>query len=150
MIRVSLVVAGAGVTLDNGPTRVDLQPGHPSEYDGDAEWHASLHDGSIVKLNAMVTRGRYTARIVPLRATMHVPSGCIALVLTLRGASILRTCRGGKTLMLREAHVATRLADGEAFEIEPARVETQNDAKAHIEVHAPHAALVIIERATCG
>ncbi|MEX3816319.1 HutD family protein [Paraburkholderia sp. BR13439] len=87
MNRVSLVVRGVGVTLNAGSRRIDMRRGCVSaEYDGDAIWQASLLDGPVLKLNAIVARERYTARIVVLREPMHLPSGCLALVLTLHGA----------------------------------------------------------------
>ncbi|MGF6546739.1 HutD family protein [Paraburkholderia youngii] len=156
MTRVSLVVEGAGVTLDDGPVRVELLSACASAYEGDADWHASLHNGPVIMLNAMVTRGRYSACIVPLFAERHVSSGCFALVLTLHGATVVRPARQcaayNASITLDEAHVAIRDASGGAFDLAPAHCES-DDASGHStpnKAHRPYAALVLIRSTTHG
>ncbi|MGF6980332.1 environmental stress-induced protein Ves [Paraburkholderia sp. JPY465] len=156
MTRVSLVVDGAGVTLDSGSARIELLPARAAAYDGDADWRASLHNGPVMKLNAMVTRGRYSACIVPVFAERHVPSDCFALLLTLHGATVVlptkQDAASKASTTLAEAHVATRNASGAAFDLSPAQREADDasDSSTPSKEHRPYAALVLIRSTTHG
>ncbi|WP_258187870.1 HutD family protein [Trinickia symbiotica] len=152
MTRVSLVMEGAGVTLDDGTMRVELRPGRPSEYDGGATWHATLRDGPVVKLNAMAARGRYRARITPLYEAAHVQTGCFALVVTLRASCIVCATDSTDAIVHDAVHVASRIADCPALDIAPSNIK--DGGKVSIEAPpdapAPYGALVIIEAVSGG
>lgn len=108
MTRQSLIVKGAGVTLQYETSRVELVPGRPIEYDGDMEWRATLRDGPVVALNTMVDQSRFRAEVILLRKPLLVPSRCFALVLPLNGNCAWRTRDLATATMLEADMVMTR------------------------------------------
>lgn len=52
--RHSIVIAGAGLELRSGSTRLDLRPGAVATYDGGLPWRSTLRDGAVQVLNVMV------------------------------------------------------------------------------------------------
>ncbi|MGF6976176.1 environmental stress-induced protein Ves [Paraburkholderia sp. JPY465] len=83
--RISLVLRGAGVTLRDERSTVQLRPFEAAGYDGDAQWNATLVDGPVTVLNAMTSRGRYRARIRNILEPLTVQSGCLVAVVALHG-----------------------------------------------------------------
>lgn len=108
MTRQSLIVKGAGVTLQHEASRVELVPGLPIEYDGDMEWRATLRDGPVVALNTMVDPSRFRAEVILLRKPLFLPSRCFALVLSLNGSCAWRSGGLATATMLDANTVMTR------------------------------------------
>jgi uncharacterized protein len=132
MARLSLVLQGAGVTLRDDAVQCPLRRGVVAEYDGDIAWNASLLDGPVLALNAMVERGAYRARLHPLmnEIAVPVPRGCFAVALTMGAPCTLDI--DGATSTLEAAHVLLRDEHGPAL-----RVASPGDMQA---------ALAIVER----
>lgn len=62
--RVSVVLSGAGVTLQGDGTSVPLRPRVPAVFDGNAQLQSTLVGGSVRVLNLFVLRGKAMARVV--------------------------------------------------------------------------------------
>ncbi|HEX7936561.1 MAG TPA: HutD family protein [Paraburkholderia sp.] len=118
MDRMSLVIRGAGVELRHEAREVVLAPGRAARYDGEFAWQATLRDGPVVALNAMVVRTRFRARMVPLRETTFVAGGpfvpfaAFALVLPLGGRCAWRTPDMTTATPLESDAVLMRPMDG--------------------------------------
>lgn len=95
--RISLVLRGAGVTLRDERSTVTLKPFEALEYDGDAQWNATLVDGPVTALNVMTARGRYRAGIRSIREPLTVPPGCLVAVVALHGGCAWRDATGAST-----------------------------------------------------
>ncbi|MCA3800051.1 MAG: HutD family protein, partial [Burkholderia sp.] len=86
--RVSLVLSGNGVSLTGTDVVVRLVPWIAAEYDGDADWHATLIDGPSLALNVMTRKDRYRASVRLVDAPRVVRPGCSAIVVAMaRGCS---------------------------------------------------------------
>ncbi|WP_244831431.1 HutD family protein [Caballeronia sp. TF1N1] len=119
MTRQSLVMTGAGVTLQDDAVQCHLRRGIAMEYDGGVAWQATLHDGPVVALNVMALRGRYRARIEPLRDAAFVPLECVALVLTMNGRCLVHAADSDDEIVLAEGHVLTRMPGAPALHLAP-------------------------------
>lgn len=84
--RQSLVLRGGGVVLREKSTVVTLEPFEALEYDGDANWNATLIDGPVTALNVMTTKGRYRVSIRAIVEPLIVQPGCPIAALALHGA----------------------------------------------------------------
>lgn len=83
--RISLVLRGRGLTLRDENVAVQLRPFETVEYNGDAEWKASLIDGPVTALNVMIAQGRYRTRVRAVLDSMIVRPKCAAIVVALDG-----------------------------------------------------------------
>jgi uncharacterized protein len=83
--RLSLVLRGSGVTLQNADSIVSLRTFSAVEYDGDTDWNATLIDGPVTALNVMTMKGRYRVRVRVICEPLIVPAGCVAAVVALHG-----------------------------------------------------------------
>ncbi|HDR9318575.1 TPA: HutD family protein [Burkholderia vietnamiensis] len=81
--RISLILTGNGVTLTGHEAVVQLRPLVAREYDGDADWDATLIDGPSMALNVMTVKGRYVANVRPVDQPAVVPPGCPAIAVAL-------------------------------------------------------------------
>ncbi|WP_089161436.1 HutD/Ves family protein [Caballeronia sordidicola] len=141
MTRQSLIVKGAGVTLQHEASRVELVPGRSIEYDGDMEWWATLRDGPVVALNTMVDQSQFRAEVILLRKPLLVPSRCFALVLPLNGSCAWRTRDLATATMLDADMVMTRGHGGPDILLIPLGDLTQDERYAA----GNSTALVLIE-----
>ncbi|WP_249189563.1 HutD/Ves family protein [Burkholderia ambifaria] len=81
--RVSLVLSGNGVTLTGNDMDLRLRPWVVGQYDGDADWHATLIDGPSLALNVMNRKERYRASVRLVDAPLVVRPGCLAIVVAM-------------------------------------------------------------------
>ncbi|MBN3785805.1 HutD family protein [Burkholderia sp. Ac-20353] len=85
MSRVSLILSGRGVVLRNNEAVVPLRPMLVTEYDGDADWGATLVDGPSVALNAITAKRRYRANVRLVDEPIAIAPGSPAIVVALGG-----------------------------------------------------------------
>ena len=84
--RISLVLRGDGVALQDGDDIVMLEPFEAVEYDGGANWNATLIGARITVLNVMRRTGVYRARVQAIVHPVIVEPGCAAIIVALDGA----------------------------------------------------------------
>lgn len=84
--RVSFILRGNGVTLDDGVSTIQLAPFCAVEYDGGTAWNARLVGGPVTALNVMTAAGRYRTTVGPIADTSTVRPGCTAIVIALDSA----------------------------------------------------------------
>ncbi|OZI74845.1 HutD/Ves family protein [Bordetella genomosp. 12] len=89
LTRLSVIVAGAGLVLQDGPRSVTLMPGVAAVYDGAPAWQASLRQGACVALNVMARAGQYHLSARRLDGSAEVPAHAHALVLAWDGPARL-------------------------------------------------------------
>jgi hypothetical protein len=142
--RVSFVLRGNGVVLEDGATTVRLRPHQAVEYDGGQAWNARLVDGPVTALNVMSAAGRCRTTVIALVDAIVVPPGCAAIVVAL--GSECRYSEPGldkpRSIGVGQIMVASHL--DRPLRIEPALRTTA----AGREVELP--LLVTIEPATAG
>ncbi|WP_321867373.1 HutD/Ves family protein [Paraburkholderia tropica] len=83
--RLSLVLRGNGVTLRDKHTVVMLKAFEAIEYDGAADWNATLIDGPVTALNVMTSKGRYRVKVRAIVEPLVVHAGCTAAVIATHG-----------------------------------------------------------------
>jgi environmental stress-induced protein Ves len=81
--RVSLVLRGAGVTLEGNGTVVTLKPAEAIEYDGGCAWQASLVDGPVTVLNVMRLASFPRPNVSVVVRPTTVPPNCTAVLIAL-------------------------------------------------------------------
>ena len=86
--RISLVLRGDGVTLQDGDDLVMLEPFEAVEYDGGANWNATLIGARVTALNVMTRAGVCRARVRAIVQPVIVGPGCAAIVVALDGACL--------------------------------------------------------------
>ncbi|WP_087039153.1 HutD/Ves family protein [Caballeronia arvi] len=86
--RISLVLRGDGVVLRDGDDVVMLRPFEAVEYDGDANWSATLIGARVTVLNVMTCVGVCRARVQAIVHPVTVGPGCAAIVVALDGACL--------------------------------------------------------------
>jgi environmental stress-induced protein Ves len=85
MSRVSLILSGEGVLLTSKDALVQLRPLVAEEYDGDADWDATLVDGPSMALNVISAKGQYSVNARHVAEPVAVRAGCIAIAIALDG-----------------------------------------------------------------
>lgn len=93
--RISFVLRGAGVMLRDERSAVMLKTSEAVEYDGNAQWHATLIDGPVTALNVMTSKGRYRASVRNIVGPLTVPSGCLVAVVALHSGCAWSGAAGG-------------------------------------------------------
>lgn len=83
--RLSLVLRGNGLTLRDRDTVVMLKTFEAVEYDGAADWSATLIDGPVTALNVMTSKGRYRVKVRAIVEPLVVHAGCTAAVIATHG-----------------------------------------------------------------
>lgn len=84
--RISLVLRGQGAVLRDDHDAITLKPLEAVEYDGGANWHATLIGGPVTALNVMTRIGLYRARVQAIMHPVVVAPGCAAIAVALDGA----------------------------------------------------------------
>ncbi|MDN7874899.1 HutD/Ves family protein [Burkholderia aenigmatica] len=142
--RVSLVLSGNGVSLTGTDVVVRLGPWIAAEYDGDADWHATLIDGPSLALNVMTRKDRYRASVRLVDSPRVVRPGCSAIVIAMdRGCSFAEgpDTRTGDVM---PGHVLVSEHHAHALRLAP------HAASANVAAHEPYAVLVTIEPVPVG
>ncbi|MBN3815320.1 HutD family protein [Paraburkholderia sp. Se-20369] len=83
MSRVSFILRGNGVKLQNRDTVVWLRPLVAEAYDGDEIWDATLIDGPTLALNVMTEKDRYRANVKLVNEPVVVQPGCAVIAIAL-------------------------------------------------------------------
>ncbi|MDR6412363.1 HutD/Ves family protein [Paraburkholderia terricola] len=83
--RVSLVLRGTGVELEDGDRVVMLKPAEAVEYDGAPAWQATLIGGPVTALNVMTAKSGPKARVGVVVSPTSVPPDCVAIIVALDG-----------------------------------------------------------------
>ena len=78
--RISLVLRGHGVELRSGEDAIVLKPFEAVEYEGGANWRATLVDGPVTALNVMTRAGICRARVQAIVHPVVIGPGCAAVV----------------------------------------------------------------------
>ncbi|MBR8184204.1 HutD family protein [Burkholderia ambifaria] len=141
MSRVSLVLSGNGVTLQNRDSVVQLRPLVVATYDGDKVWDATLVDGPSMALNAMTVKGRYRANVRLVNEPVVVRPGCAVVAIALdRGCTFAEGTDTVDSAVLSGNVLVSEL------HARPLRLAPQF-ASADTAGREPHAVLVTIEPA---
>lgn len=125
--RVSVVLRGSGVMLDDGATSVRLEPGKAVEYDGGTAWNARLVDGPVIALNVMTAAGRYRTTVVSLVEAVVVRAGCAAIVIALDGACRYSEPITGKAGAVDAGQIIVASRVDRSLRIEPASIGSMAD-----------------------
>ncbi|MCA8143534.1 HutD/Ves family protein [Burkholderia multivorans] len=86
--RISLVLRGQGVELRSGDDAIVLKPFEAVEYDGGADWHATLVDAPVTALNVMTRAGICRARVQAIVHPVVIGPGCAAIVVAHESACL--------------------------------------------------------------